>query len=213
MWDTPHCVRRVQTEDRPASERCTSERTVESRPLDEGALVERARHGDDTAFDELVRLYQGIALRTAYVISGSSSDAEEATQTAFIKAYFALRRFRTGAPFRPWLLRIVANEASNQRRASRRRAALAVRASEEIPPAESVPSPELALLSGVRARRLAQAVNALPPGERDVVACRYLIGLSEDETAAVLRVALATVRSRRVRALRRLREILGEPDE
>jgi RNA polymerase sigma factor (sigma-70 family) len=206
-------MRKVQTEDRAAATRCSSERTVESRPLDEGELVERARRGDDTAFDELVRLYQGIALRTAYVISGSSADAEEAAQTAFIKAYFALRRFRRGAPFRPWLLRIVANEASNQRRANRRRAALASRAWDEIPAAEAVPSPELALLSSMRARRLAQAINGLPPGERDVVSCRYLVGLSEEETATVLRVAVATVRSRRVRALRRLREILGEPDE
>jgi RNA polymerase sigma factor (sigma-70 family) len=186
---------------------------VESRPLDEAELVERARHGDDTAFDELVRLYQGIALRTAYVIAGNSSDAEEAAQTAFIKAYSALGRFRPGAPFRPWLLRIVANEASNQRRATRRRAALAVRAAEETLPFEAAPSPELAVLSGFRARRLAQAVSALPPGERDVVSCRYLIGLSEEETATVLRVAVATVRSRRARALRRLRDVLGEPDE
>jgi RNA polymerase sigma factor (sigma-70 family) len=176
-------------------------------------LVERARGGDDTAFDELVRLYQGVALRTAYLISGSTSDAEEATQTAFVKAYFALRRFRKGAPFRPWLLRIVANEASNQRRASRRRATLALRASENLLPAGTAPSAELTFLSGLRAQHLAQAMNTLPIGERDVVACRYLIGLSEEETARVLCLPLATVRSRRVRALRRLREILGDPYE
>jgi RNA polymerase sigma factor (sigma-70 family) len=211
--DTPELVRKVSAEHPRPVARCIPEQTAVSRPTDEAELVERARRGDDAAFDELVRLYQGVALRTAYVISGNSSDAEEAAQTAFVKAYFALRRFRRGAPFRPWLLRIVANEASNQRRATRRRAALAVRVSEQSRAEEVAPSPELPLLSGLRAHRLAQAISALPVGERDVVACRYLLGLSEEETAKVLRVAVATVRSRRVRALRRLREILGDPHE
>jgi len=60
--------------------------------------VERAQHGDVDAYGELVRRYQGIATRTAYVITGTSADAEDAAQDAFTKAYFALDRFRSGAP-------------------------------------------------------------------------------------------------------------------
>jgi RNA polymerase sigma factor (sigma-70 family) len=73
------------------------------------------------AYERLVRGYQEVAFRTAYLITGDPSEAEEATQEAFVKAYRALGRFRSGGRFRPWLLAIVANEARNQRRATTRR--------------------------------------------------------------------------------------------
>ena len=69
-------------------------------------------------------------MRTAYVVA-PEADAADAVQDAFVKAYAALSRFRDGAPIRPWLLRIVANEARNRRRSADRRAGLAVRADEE----------------------------------------------------------------------------------
>ncbi|MDX6511719.1 MAG: hypothetical protein QOE36_1223, partial [Gaiellaceae bacterium] len=83
---------------------------MEGRPLDEADLLERARAGDARAYEEIVHTYQGIAFRTAYLIAGNAADAEEAAQDGFVKAFRALRRFRRGAPFRPWLLAIVANE-------------------------------------------------------------------------------------------------------
>ena len=91
--------------------------------------------------------YQGIAFRTAYVIAGNAADAEEAAQDGFVKAWRALGRFRDGAPFRPWLLQIVANEARNRRRSAGRRAHLALRAATEEPSGDAAPSPEAALLS------------------------------------------------------------------
>ena len=66
-------------------------------------------------------------MRTAYVVA-PEADAADAVQDAFVKAYGALARFRAGAPIRPWLLRIVANEARNRRRSADRRAGLALRA-------------------------------------------------------------------------------------
>src|SRR5438445_335935 len=89
------------------------------------AMVNLWRDGDVAAYEALMRMYQNIATRTAYVIVGDSADAQDAVQEAFIKAYYALGRFRPGAPFRPWLLRIVANEAINRRRAARRHVNLA----------------------------------------------------------------------------------------
>ena len=65
-----------------------------------------------------MREHQGIAFRTAYLITGSAADAEESAQDGFVKAYRALGRFRPGAPFRPWVLEIVANEARNRRRSA-----------------------------------------------------------------------------------------------
>ena len=93
-----------------------------SRPLDERTLVVRAKRGDTTAYEELVRRYQGIAFRVALVAAGDAGDAEEAVQDGFVKAFRALARFRDDAPFRPWVLRIVTNEARNRRRSAGRRA-------------------------------------------------------------------------------------------
>src|SRR6266508_801329 len=116
------------------------------RPLEEEELVDRARNGDVTAYEQLVRRYQDLAARTAYVITGRAADAQDAVQEAFVKAYYSLGRFRADAPFRPWLLRIVANEAINRRRSARRQVGLALRAAEGRPQDDAVPSPEGAVL-------------------------------------------------------------------
>ena len=180
------------------------------RPLDETELVELARRGDLAAWETIVRAYQGIAFRTAYLFCGSAADAEEAAQDGFVKAYRALGRFRRGSPLKPWLLRIVANEARNRRRAAGRREALALRAAGEARPGDAVPSPEADLLAGESRRRLLEAVERLSDEHRDAIACRYFLELSEDETAAALGIRRGTVKSRVARALERLRAELGE---
>ncbi len=178
----------------------------------ESDLVERARGGDVGAYESLVEEHQTIAFRTAYLITGSAADAEEAAQDGFVKAHAALRRFRRGAPFRPWLLAIVANEARNRRRSARRRAELALRAAEAPPTGDAAPSPEAALLQAEERQRLLAAVNELGDDDRLVIACRYFVGLSEEETAAVIGRPEGTVKSRSARALARLRERMGARD-
>ena len=175
------------------------------RPPDESELIERAKRGETAAYGALVRAHQGIAFRTAYLIAGDAADAEEAAQDGFVKAYRALGRFRRGAPFRPWLLAIVANEARNRRRSAGRRAALTLRAADEVRPGDAVPSPEAAFLADERRTELLGAVNGLREEERLVVACRFFLGLSEEETAQTLDVKLGTVKSRTARALDHLR--------
>jgi len=182
------------------------------RPLDEEELVTRAQQGDAAAYEELVRIHQGIAFRTAYLIAGSTTDAEEAAHDAFVKAYRALGRFRRGRPFRPWLLAIVANEARNRNRSARRRHALALRAAEEIRPGDAAPSPEAAALGRERQNLVLTAVNRLSEEHRLVVACRYFLDLSEADTAAALGIRTGTVKSRLARALERLREEVSEHD-
>jgi RNA polymerase sigma factor (sigma-70 family) len=181
---------------------------VEGRPLQETELVERARRGDARAYEEIVRMHQGIAFRTAYLVAGNAADAEEAAQDGFVKAWRALGRFRRGAPFRPWLLQIVANEARNRRRSAGRRANLALRAASDDVSGGAAPSPEAALLAGEDRTRLLDAVNQLPEDARLVVSCRYFLGLSEEETATALGVRVGTVKSRTARALERLREAM-----
>lgn len=172
----------------------------------EEALVEQARRGDPAAFEELVLAYQSLAFRTAFVISGDAAEAEEAAQDAFVKAHRALGRFRAGERFRPWLLTIVANEARNRRRTRGRRTALALRAAAE--PGGASEDPEEALLATERRQQLLAAVEQLRDDDRDVLACRYFLDLSEQETAAALGIARGTVKSRTHRALARLEEVL-----
>jgi RNA polymerase sigma factor (sigma-70 family) len=167
-------------------------------------LIARARAGDDHAYGMLVARHQTVAFRTAYVITGQAADAEDAAQEGFIKARAALARFREGAPFRPWLLTIVANEARNRRRAAGRRLALAgrVAAAETRAP---VPLPEAEALAGDDRRELAAALRRLAPDHREVIALRYLLDLSEAECAAALHCRPGTVKSRLSRALAKLR--------
>jgi RNA polymerase sigma-70 factor (ECF subfamily) len=180
---------------------------VVGRPLEpeEGDLVARAQAGDVEAYEALVQRNQAIAFRTAYLVTRNAADAEEAAQDGFLKAYRALGRFRRGAPFRPWLLRIVSNEARNRRRAAGRRAALVVRAA-EASSGDAAPSPEATVLDAERRRELLAALESLPDDQRLVLECRFLLDLSEEETAAVLGIRRGTVKSRTSRALERLRE-------
>jgi RNA polymerase sigma-70 factor, ECF subfamily len=180
---------------------------VVGRPPDsEAALVERARGGDAVAYGALVRAHQDIAYRVACLAGGSSADAEEAAQDGFVKAWRALPRFRAGAPFRPWLLAIVANEARNRRRAAGRRAGLVLRAAEQASRGAAEPSPEALALSSERRGALIEALGELDERDRSVLTCRYLLDLSEEETAAALGCRRGTVKSRTSRALARLRE-------
>src|SRR5581483_3685105 len=99
-----------------------------SRRLEESALIERARRGDAAAYATLVERYQDVGFRVAYLVTRDAGEAEDAAQEGFFKAYRALDRFQSGAPFRPWILRIIANEARNRRTSAGRRAELALRA-------------------------------------------------------------------------------------
>lgn len=180
-----------------------------SRPLDEERCLERACRGDAAAYEELVRLHQALAYRTALMIAGSSTEAEEAAQDAFVKAWRALPRFRAGAPFRPWLLAIVANEARSRRRAAGRRQAWTLRAATDRagPGSASPPGdPAATVLVRERAGELHAALAGLDERDRTVLGLRYLLDLSEREMAAVLGCRPGTVKSRLSRALDRLRD-------
>lgn len=166
------------------------------------------------AYASLLRLHDGAARRLAFVVCGSAAEADEAAQDAFVKAWYGLGTFRDGSAFRPWLLGIVANEARNRRRSAGRRAGYELRFAEDRAAGGAAPSPavagspEAAVIATDRRRRVAGALAALPARQRDVVACRFLVGLDEAETAAVLRLPRGTVKSRAARGLARLRELL-----
>ena len=179
---------------------------MEGRPEDDSELFTRAQRGDTAAYEEIVRRYQQLAFRTAYMITGSAAEAEDAAQDGFVKAFRALDRFRPGAPPRPRILRIVANEARNRVRSTQRRLGLELRLAEGFRPGDAAPSPEAASVAAEDRARLLALVNALGEEDRLVIASRYFLELSGEETAAALGIPEGTVKSRLSRALARLRE-------
>ncbi|HET7056357.1 MAG TPA: sigma-70 family RNA polymerase sigma factor [Thermomicrobiales bacterium] len=187
-----------------------NERTIDRGrpPLDESIAIERARAGDGVAYETVVRQYQDIAFRTAWMITGDAAEAEDAAQSAFVKAYFALGRFRSGAPFRPWLLQIVANEARNRRTATRRHPTIDLATIADRPDPATGDAPETAALAGDQRERLVAALNHLREEDRIVIVCRYFLDLTEAEMASALDCPRGTVKSRLSRALGRLREHL-----
>ncbi len=176
---------------------------------DDETLVSRARGGDLDAYEELVARHSAVAHRTA-VLLGARDEAEDVLQLAFVKAYQALNRFRDGAAFRPWLLRIVANETHNLTRGRGRRDAVALRAATLAEPAASPAEPDDLAIASERRRALLAAVRALPEKDRLVVTYRYLLDLSESEAAQVLGWPRGSVKSRLSRALHKLAEQLRD---
>ena len=177
---------------------------MEGRPLEDAELVVLAKAGDVHAYEELVSRYQGIAHRVAWLVARQAGEAEDAVQEAFVKAYDALPGFRAGAAFRPWILRIVANEARNRARSANRREGLALRAA-AVDPGGAAPSPEAAAIAREDAEALMRGLARLREPDRLVIAYRYLFELSEAETAGALGIRRGTVKSRLSRALGRLR--------
>jgi RNA polymerase sigma-70 factor (ECF subfamily) len=176
--------------------------------IEDTELIARARSGDVAAYEVIVRRYQDVAVRTAHLIC-PETDADDAVQEAFIKAFDALPRFREGSPIRPWLLRIVANEARNRRRSAGRRQGLALRAADAVSPAGAAPGPEQIVMAAEQRAELLAALATLRDDDREVLGARFLLDLSEAETAEALGLPRGTVKSRTSRALGRLREALG----
>lgn len=169
----------------------------------------RVQAGETNAYDELVRRYQDVAFRTALVITRDPDDAEDAAQTAFIKAYRALPGFDATRPFRPWLLTIAGNEARNRRAAAgRHKRSLTIWQAALAPAHQS--SPEHEAIAREAAEAVLAALNGLKRADREVVTLRYLIGLPEREIAAALDCPLGTVKSRLHRAMTRLRAVAQE---
>ncbi|MBP2320580.1 RNA polymerase sigma-70 factor (ECF subfamily) [Kibdelosporangium banguiense] len=183
-------------------ERCT--RVVIT---DEEAIAQ-ARAGDLDAYATLVARYTALANRTAFLL-GAGPDTSDVVQEAFVKGFRGLKSFKTGAAFRPWLLKIVANETKNLHRSQRRRGLMELRVAQMQDPVDHRDPASVAVRDAARTALL-NAIKTLPDKDREVVTCRYLLDLSEAETAQTLGLAKGTVKSRLSRALARLRPLLEE---
>lgn len=177
---------------------------------DEAAAVAAAVGGDRAAsaaaFGELVERYQEVAFRAAWLITRDAQDAEDVAQEAFVKAYRQLHTFRQGEPFRPWLLRIVQNQALNTVRSRSRRHGLFERAAIFAP--RSAEAPHAAVETADESAQVLAAIDELSADDKTILHLRYFLELPEREIADAIGKAPGTVKSRLHRASGRLREVI-----
>jgi RNA polymerase sigma-70 factor (ECF subfamily) len=182
----------------------------------DNALIAQAATGDARAFEALMRRYNRMLFRTARAILRDDAEAEDALQEAYLQAYRSLASFRAEAKLSTWLARIVANEALMRRRKQTRRADILPMQSADTPEVEQVMqtdsdnAPDMRAARGEMRRLLEAQIDALPETYRTVFMLRAVEELSAEETAAVLEIPAATVRTRLFRARSLLREALAQ---
>jgi len=168
--------------------------------------VARTLAGDRAAFGTLVERYAGQARRVARAVLGDPDDADDAAQDAFLSALVKLAQYDPARPFGPWLMRIVANSATDRRR---RRA---VRRTDQLEPGlvGGGTRPDVAAERAALGERLHAALGELTPRRRLAVVLFDVEGYSHAEIAQVLRIPEGTVRSEVFHARRRLRALLAD---
>jgi len=179
------------------------------------SLIERCRDGDRAAMRDLMRRHNRAMYRTARAILRDDHDAEDAVQEAWLGAFRALDNFRGDSAVSTWLVRIAANEALMKRRRGVRHAEIfpidasgdAARNLEEAVMPED--GPERLALRGEIRRFLESRIDALPEIYRAVFVLRAVEEMSVEETAAVLDLPPATVRTRFFRARALMREAIA----
>lgn len=178
--------------------------------VNEEELVRRWRLGDRAAFEGVVQLYHPGLQELAWRMTGDREEARDIGQAALVRAWETVATFRGTARLSTWLYRVVLNLCRDQRRKRRVRddaLALADAPDEALPAADG---PEGRGRSREAAQRVADAVRALPPLEREVVVLRHYHDLSFAEIAAVQDAPVSTVKSRMTRGLELLRRPLEE---
>ena len=179
-------------------------------------LVVSAAKGDARAFERLMRQHNRMMFRTARAILRDDAEAEDALQEAYLQAYRSLAGFRADARFSTWLARIVVNESLMRLRKHTRRASIVpIQAATPVEEVEEVSDDKMAKpdSSAERAemRRLLETqIDSLPDAYRTVFMLRAVEELTVEETAAVLEIPPATVRTRFFRARSLLREGLAQ---
>lgn len=170
-------------------------------PLSDAKLVRRARSGEGSAWDDLVRQHQDSVFRLAYLLLGDPDEAEDVAQETFIRTLQHLDRFDESLPLRPWLLRIASNLSRNRKRAvGRYWNALQRLGRREIEAGQGLDRDDAQLLW--------QAIRRLKHADQQMIYLRYFLELPEAEMASILEVPRGTVKSRLHRGLNRLRNVV-----
>jgi RNA polymerase sigma-70 factor (ECF subfamily) len=183
----------------------------------EATLIARCRAGEQAACEQLVAEHQAMVFQLGCHLLGSRDEAYDLSQEVFLRVFRTIDRFRADASLKTWIYRIAINQASNRRRFWSRRHRLGqvsldahVEVHGEPTEATDASSPHRILASKELAARLTVALDALPFDQRTVIILREVEGLSYDEIAQALDIAVGTVKSRLTRARQALRASLGE---
>jgi RNA polymerase sigma-70 factor (ECF subfamily) len=174
----------------------------------EDELIRRAKHGDATAFDNLVEMHRETMFRYAYLIVCDAHLAEDVTQEAVLRAYKYLHRFDATQAFRPWALQIVRNLARNQNRSWGRYKHMLTRMFDGYQRKSN--DVEAVTVAQQQAQHLHEAVRQLSADYQEVIYARYFLELSVEECASTLRIAKGTVKSRSHRALKQLKAVIEQ---
>ena len=176
------------------------------------ALVQQCAAGDEEACSRLVTDHQRMVYQLALHLLGDPQEALDVSQEVFLRVFRTLAQFRGQSTLRTWIYRIVVNQASNRQRWwRRRRRAQQVALDEhtathgELAEARAFAQPDSVLAQHEAAARVWGALDALPFDQRAVVVLREIDGLSYEEIATSLNVAVGTVKSRLARARESLR--------
>jgi RNA polymerase sigma-70 factor (ECF subfamily) len=179
------------------------------------ALVQQCASGDEDACTRLVTDHQRMVYQLALHLLGDPQEAADLSQEVFLRVFRTLSQFRGQSALRTWIYRIVVNQASNRQRWWRRRhrsqqVALDDPAASfgELAESRSFAMPDKVLQQNETATRVRAALDDLPFDQRAVLVLREIDGLSYDEIATSLGVAVGTVKSRLARARENLRESL-----
>ena len=184
--------------------------------LPDAELASRVAAGDPAAFEALMRRHNRALFRTARAILRDDAEAEDALQEAYLQAYRTIGGYRGEARLSTWLARVVANEALMRLRKQARRSSIVplhagvdTESLGEIPESTMANAPEQSARRGEIRKLLEQRIDALPNAYRSVFMLRAVEEYSVEETAAILQIPEATVRSRFHRARGLLREGLA----
>ena len=182
----------------------------------ESALVQRCAAGDEAACTELVGEHQRMVIQLAMNLLGDRDEALDLSQEVFLRVFRTIHRFRGQSSLRTWIYRIAVNQARNRHRFwCRRHRADQVSLDEHVAAhgdfiSEGDATPERVLAQKELAVRLQTALDGLPFDQRTAIVLREIDGLSYDEIAFSLGVAIGTVKSRLTRARQALRLELNE---
>jgi len=183
----------------------SSDRNSAEAHLEDAAVVARARGGEHTAWEHIVRRHQEAVFRYAYLQLGDPAEAEDVAQETFVRAYRAIGRFDAARPLRPWLLRITRNLSRNRFRSWARRWRAVQRWTDEVRRAADVADDPTEGSLRAAAVSLREVVQRMKETDRQVIYLRFFLDLSLEETGEALGVPIGTVKSRLSRALGRLR--------
>jgi RNA polymerase sigma-70 factor (ECF subfamily) len=178
-------------------------------------LIREAQKGSHRAFEELVRRYSERAYRAAFRVVRDPQIAEDVLQEALLKAYRSLRSFESRSSFYTWLYRITVNLALDRQRREKRGPSVEWNdeVARDVDPRGMVNAPaDPEVASGrVQIRRLvAEGVQELPDGQREVLLLREVEGLSYEEIAQSMEISKGTVMSRLHYARKKLIAFLQE---